>query len=386
MQRIVLFIKDSRGSMVALTAFLMFVAVGVLALVIDLGHVQAVRNELANAADSGALAGCRALFPLDNYPALAPANDPPFCFIPGGAVDTALKTALLNKTDFKGIEVADADVVLGWWDWNNDGPFIPRPGVCALDQINAIRVITKRSEDLSQGSVIMGFAKALGFDTMNLQASSVAAVSYVRELGPNPYILWTTRERWNSIIPDPAEIGNSGLSTAQQDKIDNISFASPIQAPINMDWLRDTITNNAMTYKGEDLSIPYGTDPSVNLLNGVLGAAIEKAIRGQFKTHTLSDGTQITGYLTGIMIGERTDDVNDPNKMNREGSVQEAWPIIITDILNPGQSEDNSWTIEFTIIKDKVVDSQSPGGGPVSQIYASRPKIVHTDSNLIVKK
>ncbi|MBW1991109.1 MAG: hypothetical protein JRI59_03090, partial [Deltaproteobacteria bacterium] len=96
------------------------IAVALLAVVIDVGHLHAVKNELANAADAAALAGARALFPKDNYP-LIPVVNPPYCYIQGGAVDTAIKTAKLNFTDAsKTITVVEDDVELGWWDWDNN--------------------------------------------------------------------------------------------------------------------------------------------------------------------------------------------------------------------------------------------------------------------------
>ena len=147
MKRIRHFVKDTQGSMVVIMAFLLFIAVALLAIIMDVGHLHAVKNELANAADAASLAGARALFPLDNYPGLAPAYDPPFCFIQGGAVDTAIETSSLNKTDGDlSIQVAETDVVLGWWSWDTNGPFTAKPGICSLDEINAIRVTTRRRE------------------------------------------------------------------------------------------------------------------------------------------------------------------------------------------------------------------------------------------------
>jgi Flp pilus assembly protein TadG len=64
MHRITGFLKNTVASVTALTVFLMFVFVGLLALVIDLGHIHAIKNELQNAADSGALAGARGLYHL----------------------------------------------------------------------------------------------------------------------------------------------------------------------------------------------------------------------------------------------------------------------------------------------------------------------------------
>src|SRR5208337_3523233 len=56
------FLKDCRGAVAAITIILMVAFFALLAIVIDLGHLMLVRNQLQNAADAGALAGARALF------------------------------------------------------------------------------------------------------------------------------------------------------------------------------------------------------------------------------------------------------------------------------------------------------------------------------------
>jgi Flp pilus assembly protein TadG len=49
--------KDCQGSVTVMTMILMFLFVGILALVIDLAHLQTVKTELSNAADDCALRG-----------------------------------------------------------------------------------------------------------------------------------------------------------------------------------------------------------------------------------------------------------------------------------------------------------------------------------------
>ena len=57
MKRIYSFLKDVDGSISIAMVILMFVFVGFLAFVIDLAHLQTVKNELQNAADACALRG-----------------------------------------------------------------------------------------------------------------------------------------------------------------------------------------------------------------------------------------------------------------------------------------------------------------------------------------
>ena len=55
-------LRDQTGVTIILVAILMFVFLGIAALVIDLSNIYVVHNELQNAADAGALAGARFLY------------------------------------------------------------------------------------------------------------------------------------------------------------------------------------------------------------------------------------------------------------------------------------------------------------------------------------
>jgi Flp pilus assembly protein TadG len=55
-------IRDESGVITALTVIMMAAFVGLLALVIDLGHLHIVQNELQNASDDCALRGARGFF------------------------------------------------------------------------------------------------------------------------------------------------------------------------------------------------------------------------------------------------------------------------------------------------------------------------------------
>ena len=55
--------RDESGVITAMMVIMMAAFVGLLALVVDLTHIQTVKNELQNAADAAALAGARALCP-----------------------------------------------------------------------------------------------------------------------------------------------------------------------------------------------------------------------------------------------------------------------------------------------------------------------------------
>ena len=60
-RRMSAFGRNESGAVAIITAILMVVFLGFLALAVDIGHLAAVKNELQNAADAAALAGARAL-------------------------------------------------------------------------------------------------------------------------------------------------------------------------------------------------------------------------------------------------------------------------------------------------------------------------------------
>ena len=55
-------IRDRGGSMAVAMVIVTVISIGLLAIILDLGHLFLVKGELRNAADAAALAGARALF------------------------------------------------------------------------------------------------------------------------------------------------------------------------------------------------------------------------------------------------------------------------------------------------------------------------------------
>lgn len=175
MKRITAFVKDSQGSIIAFTALFLFVAVGLLAVVVDLGHVQAVRVELAAAADSGALAGARALYPnLD--PALNLDAD---CV---GAKARALAAINANYADkAKVLAVGEDDIQVGTWDITQTpaaANFVPG---CTADA-NAVKVRIYKSETFNN-PVIMGFAQFIYGPNIAIWAEAIAWVGNAVSVG-----------------------------------------------------------------------------------------------------------------------------------------------------------------------------------------------------------
>jgi hypothetical protein len=174
MHRITGFLKNTVASVTALTVFLMFVFVGLLALVIDLGHIHAIKNELQNAADSGALAGARGLYPYDLGPDVTEEIIPD-C---NTAVQRAAEAVRSNWADKTPLDINEnIDIQVGHWDLNSR-VFTPEGG-CPADRINAVRVLT-RKDDAANLPVTMGFANFLGIAEVDVRAE---AIGYITSAG-----------------------------------------------------------------------------------------------------------------------------------------------------------------------------------------------------------
>lgn len=178
-------LRDEDGNILILTALLIAIFVGMLAFVLDLGHVHNTRYELQNAADAGALAGARALFPL-NLGAITETEPPNCC----EAMRVAKEVTEKNYSDATQVKVdIDLDIILGYWDWNQNTftPKISGTGSCTnctgltFNDINAVKVVAKRLSSGENPPVPMTLAKVFGVDTVDVAAFATAAVGSLRE-------------------------------------------------------------------------------------------------------------------------------------------------------------------------------------------------------------
>jgi Flp pilus assembly protein TadG len=158
------FFQETHGTVIVLTAILIAMLLGFCGLAIDVGHYLVVRNELQNAADAGALAGVRALFPNDLSTVTKPVT--PDC---STAVTVGLQAAHWNKTDQATTVVAD--IQTGNWDPVNH-QFVagcsndPNPAIFT----NAVQVTTHRED------TPLFLMQVLGAAPKTIAASSVAAI------------------------------------------------------------------------------------------------------------------------------------------------------------------------------------------------------------------
>jgi hypothetical protein len=158
-------LADRSGSVSLITAIIIFVLLGLAALALDIAHIVMVKSELQKAADAGALAGARGLWPLvlPVTGSTTPRN--PDCAAGGLA---AQLTAHNNRVD-GGYLATDSEITVevGRWDY---APRNFNPGCTTTS--NAVRVGTRRN------GVIMLFAKIFGISTTNVSATATAVMDF----------------------------------------------------------------------------------------------------------------------------------------------------------------------------------------------------------------
>jgi hypothetical protein len=364
-------LRDESGAVAVTTGILLVVLLGMVALAIDVGHFLVVRNEVQNAADSASLAGARALYSIQDYPnqALTLVKDPPYCPL---AVSTAKAAAGENQASGTlSLTTAPGDVETGIWNWETRS-FKPDAGP-SMD-VNAVWV-TVRKDSLANQAVGTWFAQILGIDSVPVKAQAIAAVGYIKEPFGKILPIFIPTYIWDTLPP-------AFQAKASPDPGDTFAWCAPIPESANASYVKDAINGVPNT------PLP-GVGDTINLNNGVLGSAhqaVENMIKNAPPTGIIdpTTGAAINGWLTGIMVGNTLNadgSVYSPPpgtpldvKLNKQAITTVIEPVIVTKVFH----DQGGWSLEFQKVDPSklMVWPGSEPGGPVSQIYATQPKLV----------
>jgi Flp pilus assembly protein TadG len=278
MRRIVKFLRNTRAAVIPYVAIALTLLLITAGLVIDLGHLYAVRQELKNAADAGALAGARSLFVLTN-----PDDPQPALVHCDLAHAAAVATVKLNQSDGQSLNIPSEDVKVGMWEYTG-GTWQFRVAACSND-INAVQVTTRRTAAVN-GPVNLIFAKFLGKDSTELTAQTTAMLGWLTGLPPGygfPLALGKDYVPKNvgqeipvTFSPDWGDAG--GWHCFKSESAD----ANELKGYVN-----DTIQ-----------PVGINTGENINCLNGVADAVIQAMIQ-QLKSHQQSGEAWIV-YLPVI--------------------------------------------------------------------------------------
>jgi hypothetical protein len=346
--------RDETGAVAVITALSFMVFLALLALVLDIGHLEAVRSELQNAADASALAGARALHPPAGT-RLTPLIGDPSC-----SDATTVAANLTNKSDLNDLAISLADVQLGHWGWPGEtnfslNQFVPL-GACSIN-VNAVRVMARRDQNLNQ-PVATWFARVFGVETVDVTSrAAIAALGYVGGVVAGRAFPIAINKDWlmqQLALPIP-----EGGIKLNPDGGDNGGWASPTdQTPSGANlkkWISDGFP--------EQITI----DNLINLNNGTIDSAIQEVSK-QLPSHTQNytvNGQSFPGWM--VLAPVVTVD-----KFNLTTPVDSFQAMIILDVDAKGMPK----TIEVVFYDGPVLVHGGIPGGPRSNLYADLPRLV----------
>jgi Flp pilus assembly protein TadG len=381
--RMTAFSRNESGTVAIITAILMVVLLGFLALAVDVGHLATVKNELQNAADAAALAGARALVFKEGamVQKITPVPDPPYC---AQAINWAQNT--INQSDAKNLTISS--VQTGVWDWPNN---TFTPSVICQAGVNAVHVVVQR-DAASNWPVATWFARIFGVDTVNASAQATAACGNANTICDwAPIALTTDFYNSNSQFPSESQLDPSynpqNAIMFYPDQGDDGGWCLLNQNP-TPPTLTDAIKNTASQ---GCISSDDNNDSEVYLNNGNLVPGINAvkwqiANSGQYYDPNDPTGEVSTTWEEGL---ENCWDVVVPvvqrdmtDQLNQQATVDRFALIRITDAFTPNDPNNPTrdsgtprFVIEFILLQDNYL-VQATSGGKDSNLKATQPVLV----------
>ena len=237
-------LADQTGSVALITGVAIFMLLGFIALALDLGHMVMVKSQLQKAADAGALAGARGLWPL-----VLPATDPAATRNPNCASgESAAKiTAHNNVVDGRNLSY-DSEITVEVGRWDYDARTF-HPGCTA--ESDAVRVNTRRD------GVVMLFAKVFGISTANLSGRAIAVMGPAAAVGAGTLPIAVDKnytDPWTPIVV-----------RMTPDNTDNAGWFVKYPDAASAATLKNYINKDACPYLeiGQIINLQNGADASV---------------------------------------------------------------------------------------------------------------------------
>lgn len=375
-KKISLLIREEGGAITVMTVIMTLAFLGILAVVIDLGHLHTVQNELRNAADACALRGARGFFD-DNLTGLSPT--PPD---KNGAIDKAAAAIGDNKSDNVAlVTLPKTDITVGIWDYVNRQLLTwnwPPEAIWWGKYIGpGISLPTQRADSYNAGPVKMTLANIFGSSTVPVKAWATAALSGMGGFIPGSPVL-----PFGPMTPPPVAGPFDGFF--RNDGNDTVGWSNLQGVPLE-DKPNGTSANdlkNLLAGKGSPDTAP--DHPVVSINNGVVSSAIKTMtgnnnLFGLVETAPKSNifqpqGTNAAGvpyadvvYL--MPVYDKTLTGGDPNKFNQSAVVG----AIAAKIIEVHDSPDNY--MKLYIMNDTYV-APGVGGGAWYGVLSTQPKLV----------
>jgi Flp pilus assembly protein TadG len=375
-------IRDESGAITMMTVILMAAFVGLMAIVIDLGHLHIVQNELGNAADACALRGARAFVPDDLTGMTATAPDP------DNAKTQASLTVVNNRSDDKALtDLPIADIQVGVWNcetgnWVGGAPVFSWPPDSSYwgHYVGpGISLPTQKTTSYNAGPVTMTLANIFGIATVPVKAKATAYLSPIG--GPTPS---TPIMPFGPMAPPPASgpftgwFRNDNNDTVGWSNLQGVPEGEHINNTSAKD-LKDLILGKGSPDAGPDHSV-------VSINNGQVAAAIntmtgpnnlfglvETAPKSNIYTPqgTNAAGVPYTEVVYLLPVFDKSAYGGDPAdpKYNQAAVVG----CIAVKLVEVGTSPYNYITV--TILDEPYV-TPGYGGGAYYGVLSNVPKLV----------
>ena len=287
-------IYNESGATIVYVAIILGVLVMFTALAIDVNHLYAVRNELQDAADAGALAGTGVLFNIDGT------------LNRDGALLEGARIAIANKTGNK--LVSEKTVETGHWSFTQkkftasdatEQTTWQERSFAELDIdpafINAVRVKTDRSDTPSF------FARIFGFDKFFVSTDAVAYIGFAGTLYPDEI------DRPIAICKD---------SIVKDDKY-NCNMGRMLNSGGNADTAMTAMWTN------------YTQDPCSTANNSDMQDLTKTCSAGNPNPITFGEGIGSQNGVQDNILGNITDCWTAEADSDGDGNPDSFWPLVL---------------------------------------------------------
>jgi Flp pilus assembly protein TadG len=303
-------LADQSGSVAVITGIVIFVLLGCAAVALDIAHLVVVKSQLQKAADAGAMAGARGLWPQNLGTAT---NRNPSCT---NAQVQAADALGKNQVDGTNLTSGETTIQVGTWNYASR-QFTPG----CTSSVNAVQVSTSRND------ITMFFAQILNINTENLSATSTAVMDCAGAVGQGCLPIAVNKDYtapgtqlFINFTPDPYD--NGGWFADPPDRASATTF-------------KDYIDNAACP--------PLHIGDFINLQNGN-DTSVLQDLQNKLDQHP-------GGWDTFFPVV-------DTDKFNQSQPITAFVPVKITAVADSG----NSKGVYCTVVTLEEVASALPGG------------------------
>ncbi len=298
------FFREHSGSGTLVGALGMMAILGASAMVVDIGHLVSVKGELQRAADAGAMAGARALWPL----ALPMIQNPPAnpnC-VGAKGVAQATATSAANQVDGEVLTTANLNIEVGNYDYGT-GAFTVKTD-CTLTS-NAVKV--KISKDINN----IFFARIWNITSLKPQAKAIGTMGFAKAVGKGTMPIAINKMY---VVP-----GASVFINFSPDALDNGGWFANPPDKTGASTFKDYITNASCP--------PLNIGDIISLQNGEDATCFD-ALKNELARHT-------EGYWDTFLPVVETDKFVAPEP------IVAFVPFRITRVVDTGSSKGVEGTV-----------------------------------------